>query len=432
MIRIMCKEKEARKNRQKERGAVLITVILVVLVMLLMTMPFLTKLSGEFRVTEKTYKQLAALNLAEAGVERAIWELNYGNINNWEGDDNLRMLTISSFPTAGGEEIGDVVIEVFGLGGENPVIESTGLVPHISSTTVDKTIRVMLEVCGSRSLFDYGIFGDEGVEMAGNANTDSYDSREGDYGDENVGDDGHTGTNASHYSCLFLRNNAEINGNAIVGPGVDPVSVIVTQNNSGISGEKAALDEEKELPTIPAPQGLPFRGEYAIGHNDEDTISENGEYTNFILQSNSKVKVTTDVTLYVSGSFTMESNTRLEIAEGVTLTIYLGGTFTQRSNSQINNLSQDPTKLQIYGTEGFNATMTWKSNSSFYGAVYVPDATVHYDSNADFYGSIIGNYIEIDSNANLHYDLALGSLASIYSGESDTYRVKSWQEKIPD
>ena len=423
-------KRAAPKNRDTERGAALIIAILVTLAMLIVAMPFLTKLSGQYRSTEKTYRQLAALNLAEAGVERAIWELNHGNIANWEGDENLKTLTISSFQASGGTDVGGIVIEVSEHDSDSPVIQSRGRVPHIGTATLDKTIRVQLEVSGGRSLFDFGIFGDEGVEMAGNAQTDSYDSREGEYGENNVGDQGDTGTNASHYSCLFLRNNADIYGDAIVGPGADPVSVIVTQNNSGISGEQTALEEEKELPTVSPPEGLPWRGAYSIGHNDEDTIEESGEYTSFILQSNSKVTITADVTLYISGEFSMESNTQLEIDNGVTLIIYLGGTFSQRSNSQINNLSQDPTKLQIYGTEYFTPTMTWRSNSSFYGAVYVPEATVHYDSNADFFGSVVANYVEVDSNAGLHYDLALGSLASVYSGESNSYRVKSWQEKI--
>ncbi len=338
-------------------------------------------------------------------------------------------MTISSFQASGGTEVGDIVIEAFGPGGNNPIIQSTGRVPHIGTATVDKTIRVMLEVNGGQSLFDYGIFGDEGVELSGNAQIDSYDSRVGEYGEENVGDQGDAGTNASYYSCLFLRNNSEINGDAIVGPGADPASVIVTQNNSNITGEKSALDEEKELPSIPAPEGLPWRGDYSVGQNDTDTINENGEYMSFILESNSKVAITADVTLYISGEFSMKSNTQLEMAEGVTLTIYLGGTFKQRSDSQINNLSQDPAKLQIYGTENFTSTMNLKSNSSLYGAVYVPDATVHYHSNADLFGAVVANYVEIHSNSRLHYDLALGDLASIYSEESNSYRVKSWQEK---
>ena len=96
---------------------------------------------------------------------------------------------------------------------------------------------------------------------------------------------------------------------------------------------------------------------------------------------------------------TILSNTQLEIADGVTLALYLGGTFSQSSNSQINNLSQDPTTVQIYGTETFETTMTWESNASFYGAIYVPDYTVLYNSNAEFYGSIIADTVKIDSNA---------------------------------
>ncbi len=73
-------EKKVRKHHPKERGAVLIIALLIALMMLLLATPFLTKLSGQYSITVKSYRQLAALNLAEAGVERAIWELNHGNI----------------------------------------------------------------------------------------------------------------------------------------------------------------------------------------------------------------------------------------------------------------------------------------------------------------------------------------------------------------
>jgi hypothetical protein len=44
--------------------------------MVIVALPFVFKFSSQFRTTERSYKSLAALNLAEAGVERAIWELN--------------------------------------------------------------------------------------------------------------------------------------------------------------------------------------------------------------------------------------------------------------------------------------------------------------------------------------------------------------------
>ena len=415
---------------QKERGSVLVITILLSFLTLLLATPFLTKISGQYRITNKSSRQITAFNLAEAGVERAIWELNHGTIIDWEGDSESRTLMISSFQADDGTEVGDISIIVLNLQGENPVIESTGRVSHIGSNDIEKSIRVVLEELETDSLFDYAIFGKQSLEVSGNAFVDSYDSREGVYGGDNVSDMGQMGTNGIFSGDISLNNTVEINGDVVVGPGGIPANVISMSSNVTINGELTSLTEEKTLPPVVPPSNLPWRGDYTLAPNNTVSISESGEYSSLIFQSNSKISITSDCILYVTGEFTMLSNTQLEIAEGVTLALYLGGTFSQSSNSQINNLSLDPTMVQIYGTETFETTMTWESNSSFYGAIYVPDYTVLYNSNAEFYGSIIADSVKIDSNAGLHYDMALINLGSIYTTVTSTYKIKSWQETL--
>jgi len=415
---------------EKERGSVLVIALLVTLILLILTMPFLTKLSGAYRLTEKSYRTLAATNLAEAGIERAIWELNYGSIWTWDGEPNSRTLELSDLQASSGSEIGDVSVSIQSPLGQLPFIESTGKVMHIIPTTIDRTVRVLLERLDSPSVFMYGIFGDEGLDVVGAAYIDSYDSRKGAYGGDNVGEKGHSGTNATYQGCIGLWNNATIHGSAFIGPGADPENMIVIQNNSEITGVQEALLEEKSLPSVPPPEGLPFRGDYILPVNSEDAILSSGEYSLFKLMPNSTVTILTDVILYVSGDFRMESNSDLVIAYGASLTLYLGGSFIQRSESAINNLTMDPTKLLIYGTDSFNGLMEWNSNTSFYGAVYVPRAEIQYDSNADFYGSLIGKYVELFSNARFHYDLALGDVDTVGEGKSWTYSVKSWHQAI--
>ena len=288
---------------------------------------------------------------------------------------------------------------------------------------------MLLERINSPSVFTYGLFGDEGLDLVGSAYIDSYDSRKGAYGGENVGEKGHSGTNATFQGCLALRNNTTIHGSAFVGPGADPGNVIVIQNNSEITGVQEALQEEKLLPSIPPPEGLPFRGDYILPVNSEDALVASGEYSSFRLGSNTTLTILTDVTLYVTGEFKMDSNTTLNITYGASLNLYLGGTFIQHSNSTINNLTLDPTKLLIYGTDEFSF-MEWNSSSIFYGAVYVPRAEIQYKSNADYYGSLIGRVIKISSNARFHYDLALGDVDTIGGGKSWTYSVKSWHQAI--
>ncbi len=55
--------------------------VIVMIFFLLLALPFLVQTSIENKLTDKSYKVFSALSLAEAGIERAIWELNYGDIS---------------------------------------------------------------------------------------------------------------------------------------------------------------------------------------------------------------------------------------------------------------------------------------------------------------------------------------------------------------
>ena len=71
------------------------------------------------------------------------------------------------------------------------------------------------------------------------------------------------------------------------------------------------------------------------------------------------------------------------------------------------------------------------SNSDFWGSVYAPRAHVNYNSESDFYGSVSGKYVDICSQATIHYDEALGNLKIKTGSPGDTFVVKSWHELVP-
>ena len=421
--------KKDLKRRNEEQGFVLIVGMVVMSFLLLLAIPFLYQVSFENKLTNKSYKSSAALSLAEAGVERAIWELNYGDITTWDGNSSLRTMTILSFQTPEGNVIGDIEIRVEDPDGENPVVSSSGRVALVESRVLCKCARVVLEEEKYKPWIN-GIFGDEELDFSSNAYVDSYDSRDGAYGGSNMGSEGHVGTNGTHYGCIDLASNARIYGNALSGPESNPEDVIITRGNAEIFGEMDSLSEPNDMPSVPLPEGLLYNGDYSLGGNDSDAIDESGVYTSFRLDSNCTVTITADVTLYITGEFAMRSHSQLEIADGVKVTIYLGGSFIQHSNTQINNLSEDPTNLLMLGTDTFNGEMEWNSNTQFWGSVYVPKADVHFNSNADFYGSISAKSFDCDSYSKIHYDLALAALA-LDGVEGTPFTVKSWQEVIP-
>ncbi len=415
------------RKRKKERGIILAVSIMVTACVLILVTPFLFKLSATYRITEKSYDGITALNLAEAGIERAIWELNYGDILSWAGDSSLRTTTIPSFESPDGTVRGEIIISVQDPEEDNPIVEATGKVPFIGNMTIERKVRVNLGR-DYDSLFGYGIFAENGLELHGNGNTDSYNSTLGAYGGLNIGNHGDVGTNAVGLWLVQLMNNTEINGNTVTGFGSDPSSVISLQNNSRILGEIGALEAPIVYPSYLPQTDLAQLGAFYVAANSPEVmITESAEYSSFTMESNTKVTINGSVTLYVNGNFTMMSNSQLDISNDSEVEIILGnGVFTQSSKSSINNLSQDPKSLSIFCTPDFNL-MVWRSNSQFFGTIYAPEAYVDYSANHDFFGSVVSDYFNLSSQASIHYDESLREWDK-YQKECDTYIVRSWKE----
>lgn len=403
-------KKKVRKHHPKENGAALIIAILVSVMMLLLAMPFLTKLSGQYRASENSYRSLAAVNLAEAGLERAIWELNYGDFTTWAGDSLQRTLALSSVQTPGGVVLGDIEIAVTDLSGNNPVIESTGQIDYLDDVTISKTTRIVLQKEGGTSLFDVGVFADESVTLASNLNID-----------------GDVGTNGTHPGAISIATNSVITGDARCGPGGNPDVAIQLNGTAQVDGEQRAAEEAKELPPVVVPEGLMYLGDF-YAKDEIVCISESGEYASFILDTGAVAEISGDVTLFVTGLFSLGSNTELRITEGGSLTLYLSGSMSLDSNCSVNNNLEDPTKLIILGTETFMGTVIFESNMPFYGAVYMPEADLVFSSNVQFNGSAIGNSIVLNSNVYVGYAEELQSVEGLPASNS-LFIVKSWQER---
>ncbi len=134
-----------RVKRGQKDGSTLIIGMTIMAFLLVFAVPHLFQQSPENKVTDKSANYSGALSLAEAGVERVIWEFNYGDISTWKGDSTLRTLTISSYQAPASEVIGDIEIWVEDPDGQNPQVKSTGRVAYKSSIAEGKTARVYLE-----------------------------------------------------------------------------------------------------------------------------------------------------------------------------------------------------------------------------------------------------------------------------------------------
>jgi hypothetical protein len=440
----------------RERGAILIVAVLLMVCMAIMAAPFLSRLSGQYRTTDRAYKSMAAFNLAEAGVEMAVYELNnQWLIFDWQAsEDGTLTRSLDDLAGAGGKVVGDVDIRVLPLAGEERIVDSRGKIPFIADRTVDRSVQVVLEA-EYGSLFKFAVFADEGIYMASNTRVDSYDTGAAlDYDVKDAGANGHVGTNsltaAAAGGGIYLSSQDKIYGNVACGCGTLPGavdSVIDTNSaNTYIEGGKYVLGTPFDMTPDPPPSS--FVSDLVYDPSEPDLVARSkggltvinefmsGIYDSFVLDVNANARIEGDVVLYITGAgrdtgeFLMKNNSTLEIAPGSSLKLVLGdATFTQLSNTAVNNLTKTASNLVILGTEEFVGEMHWNSNTDLYGAIAVPEASIHYDSNHDLYGSLVCDYLDFDSNANIHYDEALGKLDWIRGGIPG-YVVKSWQERV--
>ncbi len=137
--------REDYKRRHREKGSSLVVGAALMAIFLPLALPVLIELNKEPVNADKPSKYSAALALAQTGIEKAIWEMNNGDISSWDGNSTMRTLTLSRVQSPEGEETGDVEIKVKWPHEKYPVVEAVGRVSYTSSFRGRGTARFIVE-----------------------------------------------------------------------------------------------------------------------------------------------------------------------------------------------------------------------------------------------------------------------------------------------
>ena len=486
------KRYEIRKKAH-EKGMILAVATIVVIAMLIMATPFLFKMSMQARTTEKSNRSLSAFNLAEAGIDRALWEMNqpYGVTGGIVAVDETGNGTI--VPT--NEVVGDRTGTIQGTITTNLAVEpnvrtivAVGGIPHIAGQPVTRTVSVNLEKY-FKSVFDYGIFADEGIWTKTNFRTFSFNSNYGDYGATkpggglNKGMDGHAGTNATGDQSIEIQQGSSsyVHGNLASGVGTEPAdlqdviyadqpdSSLFPDDIDGTSGTRKIMSAPFEMPSVDL-WNLPPRDMFnttidfhswfteqpsieaplessiiASGYNKGNlsssetvlTPSDSGVYTNFTIPKNQTITVQGNVAIYVTGldGATADfsgKNANINIGPNSSLTLILGKTTASLVNNiDINNTGVAP-NLLILGTDQFTGDFSVRNNADLNAALYIPRARFVVDqANFTLKGAVVCDYIDVRNNLDFYYDEALKEL-NVIMGGIPYWRVTTWQERVGD
>lgn len=137
---------ERRGREAREKGAGVAEAVMGVLVLMMLAVPFMARVAINGTEAGTGSEPEAALCLAEAGVEKAIWELNQGAWSGTEGISANLTMAIDGYETPGGAIVGDIDITLmpFDRAEGTRLVEATGSVRRADASELSKTVTVVL------------------------------------------------------------------------------------------------------------------------------------------------------------------------------------------------------------------------------------------------------------------------------------------------
>ncbi len=373
---------------RNERGFFLVSCFGMMVMLTMLGSVIMSRTAHEAQMGRWSTDNNQSVALAEAAVDATISQMRSGDFNGLLsvpiGDG-----TMASTVSAPGAPLQFMITGQGVSGGSALAVESTvQLTPH--------------------SVFQFAVFGNDGLVVDGNITTDSFDSRDGAYDALTAGDHGDIGTNSTAAGGIVVDGGIVVNGQVAVGPDVaDPSSVvdanggsyIITGSPQFVSQPDTLLTPAVVVPAIPCPSltlggGVTHTLDTAVGIYCFDQLTLSGGAT---LTANGQVKV------YVTGEFKATGNTLVGVPSNPANFVMLLKTGI---SAKIDN--------------GFGGT------TQFYGGIYAPDAHIDINGNAEIFGSVIAGTAEVSGDVQVHYDEALGDLTApvgLYKA-----KVLSWRE----
>jgi hypothetical protein len=398
------------KRLQSERNGFAMALVIVSLIILFITGIGLLSLGMHSRsFAVKTCSGIAARSAADAGLTKALFEMNE-KLKTKPWDDSNLPFSINE-PLVDSDAV--FSYKVIGDRNNGYTIVSVGKYGE-----VEKQVSCDLMLEGP---FDTAIYGSDLISLKSGTTIDGYNYTK-------PGECLKIGTNSILPSRVIARSGVTIKGDVFCGPGGDPDIVIDTKLEAVITGTTFALDEAFEMPSVELPkflQTLP-----SIGNITNSMTLTGPTRCESVSLMNKILVIDGPVDLYCNGNFSLDVLSRVVVVDATInpnayLNLYLNGDFMAKNSSSVNNTTKDPRKLKVYGLDKCKS-FQYLINSIFYGAIYAPNAEVALQYEVEIYGAVLGKQLTQQVAANFHYDASLKE--GCVSDEMVTFVIKQWYE----
>jgi hypothetical protein len=368
-----------------QRGSVFLFAIVILTVILILGASLIERAQTTVYRASVENRAVRAFHLAEAGINKSIWELNQPN--GWltyAGESGVELpggfVDVSITPAPAER----------GLFTTHVTLLATGYLPGGGGAMrYPSTIRAI--AYKDPLYFEYAVFGDQSVTVGNGTVTltaDSYTSDDGSYGGTNIAANADIATNSTAADAIKILPQGEVHGDVSVGAGASDPNACV-DNKGIITGTVDALTSTNALPSVTVPSDAIELGDVYLDL-DQELVLDAGVYhmTDLDIFGNSTVICNGKVVIYID-----------ETSDQATPDVRIGG-------NGIVNTSQIPANLVVYCCPDV-VTVQFSGNAEFYGGLYAPQANITLNA-GDVYGSMVGSSVVLNgSNAHVHYDEAL-------------------------
>lgn len=411
----------------------------------------LTRASQEVRLATRSYYLITALNLAEAGVEEAMWAANssaFTSAHGWAeaaGGGAMVFSRTSGLDVAQGAA--EIHVRVDSPASANPIVTALGLVRLPGQRDLVKQLRVTL---ARRAVWANAIVAKGTVTFNGNnVAIDAYDSLVGPWNAVTNRLDQATVATTSTSNAGLAVNNADIYGYVATGGGqpvVGPNGSILGATSPAspkLDPSRLRTDFSYNIPDTALPAGTPVVladiTTTLTLPRPGDTPDADGRYLYQVGQinlNNQALTIAGPVDLVVTSDISIGGGSGSVTLSTATMTsdlrLYAGGNITLSGSGAV-NATGSSSRLQLYGTRTQTVAATLGpqqfslgGNAGFAGLIYAPNADVSLQGGGSgglFDGAIVARNVTLNGNYAFHYDVRNASIQSEHY-----FRPTAWLE----
>ena len=412
-------------------------------VMALALASYLTLCTRTLQLSSRNVNGGHAIELAESGMEDALWSLNKNTWTGWTIVGTTATKTTTGFTYDNGVT-GSITTTVtnYNVTGATRVLTVTGTTTMGDGTTSSRTLSSSTVPA---ALFVNAVAGTTGtVAFSSAGSADSYDSSLGDYTAQTPGFSAFIASSAvATSSATVSLVNAQIKGYAASlysgGPSYSSSAQLLgptTPGGTKIDTSRISTSPYQPVFDLKTPTGTgttlfnPTTNTTVTIGVSSDTSPRLYYCSGLDMTGTTKVIVNGPVQLVMTGggafyiglhggtpSFQVNATGSLEVFTTGDIAIYGGG---------ITNASKLPKNVAIYGTNALTVP-DLNTTTPFYGVIYTPTGNFTVDNDATIYGAIVAKKVAFISSAPVvHYDLNLRQTS--FAGIDTPFTVSNLNE----